>query len=196
MMMMMMMVMMMTADAPETSRLAAAGGSARGVRTQGVAPQVSRIAGLRPDVRQELAATGAGPGAFRAGTTGKEPEMFLYNAVSGCFSRPDPTDPSRLITRLPAGAYTVESITSFMPKFRPMQLNAEPLYPVQSYHLYYMKREIQRFFDQKITRRLAQSGIKHRRGVLLYGPPGTGKTSLVRQVIPLLVERDAVILKN
>ena len=122
--------------------------------------------------------------------------MFLYNAVSGCFSRPDPTDPSRLITRLPAGAYTNESVTSFALTLRPMRLNAEPLYPIQSYHLYYMKREIQRFFDQKIIRRLAQSGIKHRRGVLLYGPPGTGKTSLVRQVIPLLVERDAVILKN
>jgi hypothetical protein len=100
-----------------------------------------------------------------------------------------------IATRLPAGVYAA-AVTPNLTFFRPTTTQGDTIVNLDTPVARQVKREITSFFDVDITKRLADNGIKHRRGVLLHGAPGSGKTSLLRSFFPLLIERDAVIISE
>ncbi|MBU6334815.1 MAG: ATP-binding protein [Chloroflexi bacterium] len=121
--------------------------------------------------------------------------MFCLNN-DGVYERATPHAVSDMpaISRMPAGAYRVVNIEHGSVTFATLEPSAEPVFFLDTPEMRMVRREVEAFFDPATTARLLAAGLKHRRGIILHGPPGTGKTSMVRQLIPLLVERDAVIL--
>jgi hypothetical protein len=133
--------------------------------------------------------------------------MYVRDQEGVYFVHPKLYDSWPVVPKLPAGAYRAEAqrpggLVSFSSNgepvpymaFVPLALNDRPVYPLNTVEMYAVQREVRAFFNKRITQRLTRAGLKHRRGIILYGPPGTGKTSIVRQLIPFLIEQDAVII--
>lgn len=99
----------------------------------------------------------------------------------------------KLQTGLPSGAYSVVCTMGGM-YFQPFKPSGEPMIDLDLPARKYVAREIAEFFDDEKTARLAQAGIKHRRGIILHGPPGTGKTSMIRGLFPLFAKHNAVTI--
>jgi len=135
------------------------------------------------------------PAAHRqaAIATSMERRMFCLRE-DGAY---EPVRPIALptVSRLPAGAYRVVGVWPvWNVEFAPLTPSAEPVFFLDTPEMRMVRREVEAFFDPATTARLGSAGLKHRRGIVLHGPPGTGKTSLVRQLFPLFVEHDAVII--
>lgn len=118
--------------------------------------------------------------------------MFI-KSTSGDFMYYPEADIRQSVTQLPAGVYTPQ-LSPNGPFFKPEQTSGDRLVSLDTPVATKVTREIEDFFNPRITDRLARAGIKHRRGIILYGAPGTGKTSLVRALFPYLIESGAVIL--
>jgi len=101
----------------------------------------------------------------------------------------------RLVEKLPAGVYELHTAQTGA-YFKPMQYSAESFVSLDTPAARQVRREIADFFNPAITARLAAAGLKHRRGIILHGPPGTGKTSLVRAMLPMVVDAGAIVLSE
>jgi hypothetical protein len=118
--------------------------------------------------------------------------MFDHRIDGSYYSYQAP-DTTRMIGRIPAGTYHANAERPTL-VLTPMTPSSEPVYFLDTPEMRMVRREIEAFFDPDITQRLARAGLKHRRGIILHGPPGTGKTSLMRQLMPFVIEQDAVII--
>jgi len=103
-------------------------------------------------------------------------------------------DDRLIVSRLPAGTYTDVGQEYRRLALRPCTPSATPALFLDTPEMRMVRREVEAFFDPAATARLQAVGLRHRRGIILHGPPGTGKRTMMRQLIPFLVERDAVIL--
>jgi len=120
---------------------------------------------------------------------------MYYRTDEGTYRRMS-VDDRPIVSRLPAGAYVESSAEAEDARLalQPRTLSTEPLLFLDTPAMRMVRREVEAFFDPATTARLASAGIRHRRGIILHGPPGTGKTSIMRQLVPRLVEHDAVIV--
>jgi hypothetical protein len=103
-------------------------------------------------------------------------------------------DDRLIVSRLPAGTYVDVGQEYWRLALRRCTTDATPAFFLDTPEMRMVRREVEAFFDPAATARLQAAGLRHRRGIILHGPPGTGKRTMMRQLIPFLVERDAVIL--
>ena len=94
--------------------------------------------------------------------------------------------------RLPAGLYTLERDHEGDVIFERRDLEVDALVRFPGSIADQLLREIEAFWS--LAPAFAAHGFLHRRGYLLYGPHGCGKSSIVRQVIHDVVQRDGVVL--
>lgn len=120
--------------------------------------------------------------------------MFTPRSEQDCFQYVPVDEPSEMMATLPAGVYNgqidydgrVFFFNAPQPPSNLIELNTDTAQHVS--------REIDYFFDPAITARLANAKLRHCRGIILHGDAGTGKTSIVRSMIPRILEHDAVVL--
>src|SRR5439155_6031865 len=94
--------------------------------------------------------------------------------------------------RLPAGLYTLERDHEGDIIFERRDLEVDALVRFPGSIADQLLREIEAFWS--LAPAFAAHGFLHRRGYLLYGPHGCGKSSIVRQVVHDVVQRDGVVL--
>ncbi len=94
--------------------------------------------------------------------------------------------------QLPAGLYTLERDHEGDVIFERRDLEVDALVRFPGSIADQLLREIEAFWS--LAPAFAEHGFLHRRGYLLYGPHGCGKSSIVRQVVHDVVQRDGVVL--
>src|SRR5437016_6212300 len=94
--------------------------------------------------------------------------------------------------QLAAGLYTLERDHEGDVIFERRDLEVDALVRFPGSIADQLLREIEAFWS--LAPAFAEHGFLHRRGYLLYGPHGCGKSSIVRQVIHDVVQRDGVVL--
>src|SRR5437867_264279 len=94
--------------------------------------------------------------------------------------------------RLPAGLYTLDRDHEGDVIFERRDLEVDALVRFPGSIADQLLREIEGFWS--LAPAFAEHGFLHRRGYLLYGPHGCGKSSIVRQVIHDVVQRDGLVL--
>lgn len=96
---------------------------------------------------------------------------------------------------LPAGGYRC-SYDAWHGRyiFEVVNVEGDSYVPLHSLVYRDLESELLSFLDPEIALRLAASGTLNKRGALLYGKHGTGKTATVLSFVPLIRERNGVIL--
>jgi hypothetical protein len=122
----------------------------------------------------------------------QERPMFVRDADGAYTETPARPDALLKRARLPAGTYSV--FPSDSPKFLQHELDTRSLFITNTREMRSLWHEVRAFFDPAFTQRMAAVGLVHSRGIILHGPPGTGKRSMVLQLLPFLIEQDAVVI--
>lgn len=110
----------------------------------------------------------------------------------GDFIPVNTNDPDNIMRALPSGAYAANVGMSFF--LKPFAVQDQPFVSLDTPTARKIVREVDEFFNAQMTARLAQAGLKHRRGIIVHGPPGTGKTSLIRSLFPYFIQHGAVVV--
>ncbi len=76
-------------------------------------------------------------------------------------------------------------------EFHRAKAKTDELYRFENSVMESVIKEIDRFWDLKED--YAQFGVMHNRGILLEGPPGTGKSSVIQQIVEMMVQRGDVV---
>ena len=105
-------------------------------------------------------------------------------------------DDRLIVSRLPAGTYVDVGQEYWRLALRRCTTDATPAFFLDTPEMRMVRREVEAFFDPAATARLQAAGLRHRRGIILHGPPGDGKRTMMRQLIPFLIEHDAVVIHN
>lgn len=80
-------------------------------------------------------------------------------------------------------------------EFHRAKAKTDELYRFENSVMESVIKEIDRFWDLKED--YAKFGVMHNRGILLEGPPGTGKSSVIQQIVEMMVNRgDVVFFSN
>lgn len=119
---------------------------------------------------------------------------LLYNREEGSYRYIDGADPE-IVKTMPSDVYTV----LFRPDgiyFDKSFTDGDVLVNIDTTQSRQFRKEIKDFFDDNITKTLRESGITHRRGIILYGEPGSGKTSLVRSSLPYILSFNPIVLTD
>lgn len=118
--------------------------------------------------------------------------MFIYNDGSYLFVHGD--DP-KIIYQIPSGIYTIQHSMGGM-SLSPVNFTGDGIVRIDTIVEQIVRREVSDFFDPDIINTLNNAGIKHRRGILLYGQVGCGKTTLVRSLVPKMINNGAIVLSE
>jgi SpoVK/Ycf46/Vps4 family AAA+-type ATPase len=118
--------------------------------------------------------------------------MFIYNNGSYSFVHGD--DP-KIIYQIPSGIYDIQYNMGGM-SLSPVDFTGDDIVRIDTIVEQMVRREVSDFFDTNITHILDNAGVKHRRGILLHGQVGCGKTTLVRSLIPKMINNGAIVLSE
>lgn len=117
---------------------------------------------------------------------------LLYDSLDRSYRYIDGEDPA-IVKIMPSGVYTVVLRPDGM-YFNESYTHGDNLVEVDTEQSRQFRKEIRDFFDDNITSVLTESGISHRRGIILYGEQGSGKTSLVRSSLPYILSFNSIVL--
>ena len=101
-----------------------------------------------------------------------------------------PSGPGVFTDKLNRHAYRIERSMSGV-QFRRVKPKTDELYHFKNSVMEGVINEIDRFWD--LQEDYAKLGIMHNRGILLEGPPGTGKSSVIQQIVEMMVGRGDVV---
>lgn len=97
-------------------------------------------------------------------------------------------------TKLPAGIYNVRQNDVGVLFLESEHLETERLVNLPNSPTSDIMNKIDHFLSPEVMKAFDKYGMLYKRGILLYGPPGTGKTTVVNQLIRLVVQKKDMIV--
>lgn len=92
---------------------------------------------------------------------------------------------------VPAGIYEIDNDNSgwYLSK---VKFPADTLLRLPGMPIDYILNQIKTFWEREVL--FQQTGLLHKRGILMYGPAGCGKTSIIRLLCDDIVRRDGIVI--
>ncbi|KKM26607.1 hypothetical protein LCGC14_1583110, partial [marine sediment metagenome] len=101
-----------------------------------------------------------------------------------------PSGPGTFHEKLTRQAYRLKRGMNGL-EFHRAKAKTDELYRFENSIMESVIKEIDRFWDLK--EEYSKFGVMHNRGILLEGPPGTGKSSVIQQIVEMMVQRGDVV---
>jgi hypothetical protein len=138
------------------------------------------------DSREGASAPGANSSGLKAVHDDEENEYYHWSKRNGLYRPVGKTQDT-----VPAGIYEIDNDNAGW-YLSNVKFPSDVLLRLPGMPIDYILDQIKVFWEREEL--FKQTGLLHKRGILMYGPAGAGKTSIIRLLCDDIVSRDGIVI--